>query len=144
MSILPQILFIVGLAGLLVLLVTTCIKFTKGPFDTAALKKQLRLLQLKLASAALISPEAERKEMEILQNKIKTSSNQVIISGDSDLKQLLASNCKYIHLAMTDVNLADRSSWIKFRELMFSFDDFYFHAQSFLPEQPAAQPFLNK
>jgi len=128
MAILPQVLFIVGLAGLLVLLVTTCIKFTKGPLDTAALKKQLRLLQLKSVSAALINPETERKEIEILQNKIKTSSNQVSISGDKDLKQLLASNCKYIQLAMTDMNLADRSSWIKFRELMFSFDEFYFRA----------------
>jgi len=103
----------------------------------------LRSLQLKFLSYALINPEAERKEMEILQNKIKTSSNQVSISGDKDLKQLLASNCKYIQLAMTDVNLANRSSWIKFRELMFSFDNFYFHTQPFLPE-PAALPFLNK
>ena len=144
MTMLSQILMIIGLAGLLVLLVTTCIKSTKGPLDTAALKKQLHSLQLKFVSSALINPEAERKEMEILQNKIKTSSNQVSISGDKDLKQLLASNCKYIQLAMTDMNLADRSSWIKFRELMFSFDDFYFHTQSFLPEQPGAQPFLNK
>lgn len=126
MTMLLQILFIIGMAGLLVLLVTTCIKFTKGPFDTAALKKQLRLLQLKFVSAALINPEAERKEMEILQNKIKTSSNQMSISGDKDLKQLFASNCKYIQSAMTDVNLANRNSWIKFRELMFSFGDFYF------------------
>ena len=104
---LPQILSIVGLAGLLVLLVTTCIKFTKGPFDTAALKKQLRLLQLKFVSAALINPEAERKEIEILQNKIKTSSNQMSISGDTDLKQLFASNCKYIQSALADENLAN-------------------------------------
>jgi hypothetical protein len=126
MAMLPQILFIVGLTGLLVLLVTTCIKFTKGPFDTAALKKQLRLLQLKFVGAALINPEAERKEIEILQNKIKTSSNQMRISDDKDLKQLFASNCKYIQSAMTNENLANRSSWIKFRELMFSFEDFYF------------------
>ena len=123
---LPQILMIIGLAGLLVLLVTTCIKFTRGPLDTAALKKQLRLLELKFVSAALVNPETERKEIEILQNKIKTSSNPMSISGDMDLRQLFASNCKYIQTAMTDANLANRSSWIKFRELMFSFVDFYF------------------
>ena len=123
---LPQILMIIGLAGLLVLLVTTCIKFTRGPLDTAALKKQLRLLELKFVSAALVNPETERKEIEILQNKIKTSSNQMSISGDMDLRQLFASNCNYIQTAMTDANLANRSSWIKFRELMFSFVDFYF------------------
>lgn len=123
---LPQILMIIGLAGLLVLLVTTCIKFTRGPLDTAALKKQLRLLELKFVSAALVNPETERKEIEKLQNKIKTSSNPMSISGDADLRQLFASNCKYIQTAMTDANLANRSSWIKFRELMFSFVDFYF------------------
>jgi len=124
--ILPQVLLIVVLAGLLVLLVTTCIKFTKGPINTAALKTQLRSLQLKFVTAAVVNPELERKEMEILQNKIKTSSNQSIISGDHDLKLLFDSNCKYIQSEMNNTNLANRSSWIKFRELMFGFDKFYF------------------
>ena len=124
--ILPQVLLIVVLAGLLVLLVTTCIKFTKGPINTAALKTQLRSLQLKFVTAAVVNPELERKEMEILQNKIKTSSNQSIISGDHDLKLLFDSNCKYIQSEMNNTNLTNRSSWIKFRELMFGFDKFYF------------------
>ena len=124
--ILPQVLLIVVLAGLLVLLVTTCIKFTKGPINTAALKTQLRSLQLKFVTAAVINPELERKEMEILQNKIKTSSNPLIISGDHDLKLLFDSNCKYIQSEMNNTNLPNRSSWIKFRELMFGFDKFYF------------------
>jgi hypothetical protein len=125
---LPQMLLIVGLAGLLVLLITTCIKFTKGPINTAALKNQLRSLQLKFVTAALINPELERKEMEILHNKIKTSSNTSVISGDHDLRLLFDSNCKYIQSEMNNVNLENRSSWIKFKELMFSFDDFYFRA----------------
>jgi hypothetical protein len=78
-------------------------------------------------TAAPINPEFERKEMEILQNKIKTSSKRLRISGDKDLQQLFDSNCKYIQSAMIDVNLANRSSWIKFRELMLSFDQLYFH-----------------
>ena len=119
---------IVVSTGLLVLLVTTCIKSTKGPFNTDILKKQLRSLQLKFVTAALINPELERAEMEILQNKIKTSSGRLTISGDKDLQELFASNCKYIQSAMIDVNLVNRSSWIKFKELMFSFDDFYFRA----------------
>jgi hypothetical protein len=88
----------------------------------------LRSLQLKFVTAALINPDLERKEMEILQNKIKTSSNPLIISGDDDLKLLFGSNCNYIQSAMMDVNLENRSSWIKFKELMFSFDYLYFHA----------------
>ena len=123
-----QVLLIAGTAGLFVLVVTTCIKFTKGPISTEALKNQLRSLQLKFVTAELINPELERKEMEILHNKIKTSSKQLTISGDKDLQQLFASNCNYIQSAMIDVNLSNRSSWIKFKELMFSFDEFYFRA----------------
>jgi hypothetical protein len=123
----PQILLIVVLLGLLVLLVRTCIKFTKGPLSTTALKQQLLQLQSKFVSSALINPEVERKEMEILQNKIKTSSDQLTISGDKDLQELFASNRKYIQSIMGDVNLTNRSSWIKFKELMFGFGDFYFH-----------------
>jgi hypothetical protein len=125
-TILPQILLIVGLAGLLILLVTSSIKFTKGPINTAALKTQLRSLQLKFVTAALINPELERKEMEILQNKIKTSANPSTISADNDLKLLFDSNCKYIQSEMNNTNLQNRSAWIKFRELMFGFDKFYF------------------
>lgn len=77
-------------------------------------------------SSALINPEAERQAMEILQNKIKTSSNQLTISEDKDLQQLFASNCKYIQTVMTHVNLVNRSSWIKFKELMFGFSALYF------------------
>ena len=124
----PQVLLIVVLLGLLVLLVRTCIKFTKGPLSTTALKQQLLQLQSKFVSSALINPEVERKEMEILQNKIKTSSDQLAISGDKDLQELFASNRKYIQSIIGDVNLTNRSSWIKFKELMFGFGDFYFHA----------------
>jgi len=125
-TILPQILLIVGLAALIVLLVTVCTKFTKGPISTDALKKQLRLLQLKFVTAETINPEMERKEMEILQNKIKTSSNALIISDDNDLKLLSDSNCKYIQSEMDNINLTNRSSWIQFRELMLGFDKLYF------------------
>lgn len=125
---LVQILFIVGTTGLFVLLVTACVKFTRDPADTAALKTKLRSLQLKFVSAVFINPELERKEMETLQNKIKTSSNPMRISGDNDLKQLFASNCNYIQSVMTDVNLPNMSSWIKFKELMISFGNFYFRA----------------
>jgi hypothetical protein len=125
-TILPQVLLIIVLAGLLVLLVTTCTKFTKGPINTAALKNQLRSLQLKFVTAALINPDLERKEMEILQNKLKTTSNPSIISGDHDLKQLFGNNCKYIQSEMNNTNLENRSGWIKFRALMFGFEKLYF------------------
>jgi len=124
---LPQIFLIAVLAGLLILLVSTCIKFTKGPLSTIALKRHLLQLQSKFMTSASINPEWERQEVEKLQNKIKTASDPLTISGDKDIQQLFASNCKYIQAVMTDVNLINRSSWIKFKELMFSFNDFYFH-----------------
>lgn len=127
-TILPQVLLIVGLGALIVFLVTTCIKFTKGPISTDALKRQLRLLQLKFVTAETINPDVERREMEILQNKIKTSNDALIISDDNDLKLLSGSNCKYIQLEMDNVNLANRSSWVQFRELMLGFDRFYFQS----------------
>lgn len=131
LAILPQILLVVAVAGLFILMIVTCIKSTKGPINTDALKTQLRSLQLKLVTTAVpINPEWERKEMEILQNKIKTTSEQSIISNDKDLRQLFASNVQYIQSAMKDANLANRSSWIKLKELMFSFNEFYFHAET--------------
>jgi hypothetical protein len=125
---LPQLLLIAVVASLLVLLVLTCIKSTKGPLSTAALKHHLLLLQSRFVSSALIDPEMERQEMERLQNKIKTSSDQSTISADKDLKQLFASNIHHIHLAMNDLNVVNKSSWIKFKAVMFDFNSFYFHA----------------
>jgi hypothetical protein len=124
----PQVQLIVVFLGLLVLLVRACIQFTKGPSSTTALKQQLLQLQSKFMGSVPINPEAERQEMEILQNKIKTTSDQLTSSGDKDLQQLSTTNCKYIQLGMTDVNLINKSQWLKFKELMFSFHNFYFHA----------------
>ena len=126
--ILPQILLVVAVAGLFILMIATSIKFTKGPINTDALKTRLRSLQLKFVTSAPINPEWERKELEILQNKIKTTNGQSNISDDQDLRQLFTSNCNYIQSAMMDVNLKNRSSWIKLKGLMFSFNEFYFHA----------------
>ena len=84
-------------------------------------------LQSKFVSVAPIKLEWERQEMEKLQNKIKTSSDQLTISSDNDLKQLFASNCNDIHLAMNDVKVVNKSSWIKFNAVMCGFNEFYFH-----------------
>lgn len=124
----PQLLIIVVLGGLLVLLVSTCIKSTKGSLSITALKKHLLQLQSKFSTSALIDPELERQEMEKLQNKTKTSSDPLIISSDKELQQLFVSNCKCIREVMADAHLVNRSSWIKFKELMFSFDHSYFPA----------------
>src|SRR5947209_3162735 len=124
---LPQLLLIAVVASLLVLMISACIKFTKGPLSTAALKQHLLLLQSKFISSAPINPEWERQEMEKLQNKIKTSNDQLTISSDKDLEELFASNCTHTHSAMTDVNVVNKTSWIKFKAVLCGFSEFYFH-----------------
>lgn len=127
-AIIPPMLLILVLAGLLVLLVSTCIKFTKGPLSTAALKNHLRALQLKFISAASINPERERREMEILQNQVKTSGRPATISADDDLRLLVNSNSRYIQSETDNIHLENRSAWIQFRELMLDFKNRYFRS----------------
>ena len=122
----PQILLIALIAGLLVLTVSICVRFTKGPLSTAALKRRLLQLQSRFVASEPIDPELERQEMERLQNKIKTSSDQLTISGDDDLKQLIASNRNYIQLALAKKEVANKTSWIQFNALMTDFDHSYF------------------
>jgi hypothetical protein len=123
---LPQIIMLVVVVGLLVWMVQTSVKSTKGSLNTAALKKQLMQLQSKFLRSEAINPDRERAQMEMLQNKIKTTSEQLTISDDNDLKQLFDTNCNYIIAAMNNAGLEERSSWIKLKELMLDFDALYF------------------
>lgn len=122
----PQILIIAAVVFLLVMLASVSIKNTQGPMSVTALKRQLQLLQSKFANATLINPELERAEMEKLQNKIKTSCNPEVISGNVELKTLFASNCQHIESALKNANQDNRSSWIKFKEMMFNFNYSYY------------------
>ena len=123
---LPQIILLLVVVGLLVWMVQTSVKSTKGSLNTAALKKQLMQLQSKFLRSEAINPDRERAQMEMLQNKIKTTSEQLTISDDKDLKQLFDTNCNYIVAAMNNAGLEERSSWIKLKELMLDFDALYF------------------
>ena len=123
---LPQIILLLVVVGLLVWMVQTSVKSTKGSLNTAALKKQLMQLQSKFLRSEAINPDRERAQMEMLQNKIKTTSEQLTISDDNDLKQLFDTNCNYIITAMNNAGLEERSSWIKLKELMLDFDALYF------------------
>ena len=49
-----------------------------------------------------------------------------LISGDDDLKQLIASNRNYIQLALAKKEVANKTSWIQFNALMSDFDHSYF------------------
>lgn len=122
----PEITLLIFVAGLLVMMVSACIKFTKGPVNTSALEQQLQRLQAKFTAGLLINPKSEREEMETLQNKLKTTSNPSLISGNASLKQLFYSNCKAIQAVLRRPDLQDRTAWIKLNALMVDFDALYF------------------
>ena len=122
----PPLLLIAFVVGLLVTTILVCIKFTKGPASTKAFTDRLRTLQLKFDSGKTIHPEKEREEMERLQNKIKTTSEAAIISGNSDLRHLLYSICQSLHGVLNQPSLENRTSWIKLNAVMVDFDTQYF------------------
>ena len=122
----PPILLIIIVTSLLMITASICSKFTKGPLSTVALLQRMRLLQAKFIAGKEIDPETEREEMEILQNKIKTSSSMQTISGNSDLKQLFARNCASIQSVLKQPVLDNKTSWIKFNALMADFNTSYF------------------
>ncbi|GAA4746183.1 hypothetical protein [Flavisolibacter ginsenosidimutans] len=122
----PPLLMIALVVGLLVLMVATCIKFTKGPQSTSALVLQLQRLQAKFLSAETINPEKERAEMEVLQNNIKTASDPSIISGNLALQKLFSSNCQSIRMALNNSHAEDKTAWVKLNALMTDFNFLYF------------------
>ena len=124
----PHVTLIIIVLVLLIVLVSACIKFTTGPANTVALMQQLKRLQAKFAANTLLNPNTEREEMEILQNKLKTTSSPAVISGDVNLKQLFYTNCKSIQAVLSRADLSNRTSWIKLNALMVDFDDLYFKA----------------
>jgi hypothetical protein len=126
---LPPLLLIIAVVGLLILTVSVCIKFTKGPLSTAALLRQLQILQAKFMQGKTIDPDTQRQEMEILQNKLKTSSDPALISANSDLKQLFSSNCQAIQSVLERPLLENRTSWIKLNTMMLDFNSHYFDKQ---------------
>jgi hypothetical protein len=121
-----QILLVIVVAGLIIVAIMSCIKFTKGPLSMGDLKKYLLLLQSKFIHHAFIDPEFERQEIEVLQNKVKTSCSQLVISNNSDLEGLFLNTCQSINAVMTDKEIENRTSWLKFSEVICNFQEFYF------------------
>lgn len=122
---LPQITLLLLVVLLLVLMVSVCTRFTSGAVSTNALQQKLRRLQQKFASGK-VNPLTEREAMELLHNKVKTTSSAAVISGDADLKWLFYSNCRSIQAMLSKPDLADRTAWIKLNALMVDFNTQYF------------------
>jgi translation elongation factor EF-1beta len=128
--VLPAALLIAVVVGLIVLMVSVCVKSTAGPLSMAALKDHLRLLQSKFASQAPVDPEQERIEMEKLENNIKAACPQKVISGNSELKALFLTNYHTVEVITGNQQTANRTEWLKLRELMSGFNDLYFQKRA--------------
>ena len=115
---------------LFVMLVAACVAPTKGKKSVEALQLYLDRLQVQLNDHAVIDPEAERIQIERLQNNIKANCHQSVISSNARLEQVFRTLCQKIIMIFGNQRLENKASWIKLRELMFSFDDTYFHPKA--------------
>jgi hypothetical protein len=127
MNILIQILFIVFTTGIIVYSLITSFSSTKAGQSMVLLTNYLSIFDAKFEAHTKINAESERKEMELLQNKVKACCEQKEISSNTGLKLLMAGLCKKIGEACTLSNEVDKTSWLKLKELTFSFEDTYFH-----------------
>ena len=90
------------------------------------LTSYLSFFDAKFEAHTRIDAEAERKEMELLQNKVKACCEQLEISSNTKLKLLIAGICQKISGASARSNEVDKASWLKLKEVTFSFKDTYF------------------
>lgn len=123
---LPQLLLIGVVLWLMVMAVVACTRSIKAPESLSALKQYFLLLQAKFRDRQAINPEQERAVLEVLQNRVKTSCDGSVITAHKDLRALSQSNCESIRTHMQSGPLPGQSSWLSFRELMYSFDERYF------------------
>lgn len=124
--VLPAAVLIAVVVGLIVLMISVCVKSTAGPLSMTALKDHLRLLQSKFASQTPVDPEQERIEMEKLENNIKANCPQKDISRNAELKTLFLTNYHTVEVITGNNQTANRTEWLKLRELMSGFNDLYF------------------
>ena len=123
-----QIVLLVVIATLLVMAFITSARFTKGPLDIKALKSQLLFLKSTFNTLAFVDPRLERAAMEPLHNRVKTSTDSLVITNDLELKELVQHNCSAIEERLLQPQLENRSDWIKFYGMMSDFKQQYFIA----------------
>lgn len=122
-----EIVLIVVVAGLLVMTFITSLTSTLGKQSIAALKTHLQGLQARLAAPGTLDPEAEREHIEVLFNKVKSSCEQPLISGNKELKDLLVQTETKMR-AMDEQQSRQRGAWIQWKGVTHSFYDQYFPA----------------
>src|SRR5947209_2914421 len=107
-------------AALVVYSLMSGLRSTKGPQSMASLIGYLRFVDARFEARVPINAEAERKEMEIWQNKTKTTCDQRAITANEELKLLVSKVYTEISAACERSGATDRSSWIKLKALAFA------------------------
>jgi len=99
---------------------------TKGLLSILSLKAQLLLLKQKFENYSAVDPEEERRVMESLQNKTKTSCSGEVISSNRDLKELFSVTCQFVDGMIASAGPINKSSWLRYGALMNDFNEQYF------------------
>ena len=121
-----QILLGLLLLGLFTAMFYACFSSTKGPLSILNLKGQLLLLKAKFESQLSIDPDKERRIMEDLQNKAKTSCSGEVISANKELRALFLVTCQCVNGMITSSAPSSKTSWLRYGALMNDFNEQYF------------------
>jgi len=136
MMTIPQMLLILLVLGLFIAMFYACFYSTKGPSSFTDLMAHLKRLKIKFANDTSVDPQTERMVMEGLQNKIKTSCSQNVISENEGLKALFSFNCQFINGMMKTAEPSNKMQWLKYGALMDDFNDRYFSKRTNAELQP--------
>ena len=121
-----QTLLIIAMIGLFTVMFQASFRFNKGPLSMNNLIKHLQLLKVKFANHSPIDPDGERRIMEVLLNKIKTSCSREVITRNADLKELFLTNCQSVNGMKNLALVTTKTSWLKYSALMNDFNQLYF------------------
>ena len=91
-----QIFFILIATAIIVYSLVTSFSSTKSGQSMLVFTNYLSLFDAKFEAHTRIDAEAERKEMELLQNRVKANCEQNEISSNTSLKLMMAGLCKKI------------------------------------------------
>ena len=122
----PQVLIVLFVVVLVVVTIFVSLQTTKNNTSLTLLKKHLFLLASRFEANTAIDPEDERQQLEMLQKKVKASCEQHVITADSELKILVEDVCREVKRSSQIEEVPNKSSWLKLRELMQSFNASYF------------------
>lgn len=117
---------IAAITALIVYAFIVSFSSNRGTQYLADMTSSLRLLNARFEANETINADNERKEMEILQNKVKTACDRKSITADQELGVSFATLRQHVTRIADGPSVTDRSAWIKLKALTCSFDDSYF------------------